>query len=79
VNRIGSLFERLALDERLLAVGYCDEHGALQFVGTAMPPDITCQTVARTERESFSTIRSTSRPIIASSRSPVVRCEGILF
>jgi trehalose 6-phosphate synthase len=66
-DRIGSLFERLALDERLLAVGFCDETGALRFGGNAMPADVTCQSVARTDRESFSTIRSTSRPVIVAS------------
>jgi hypothetical protein len=66
-NRIGSLFERLASDERLLAVGFCDEPGALRFGGNAMPHDVTCQTVARTDRASFSTIRSTTRPIIVAS------------
>ena len=57
-TRIGSLFDRLALDERLRAVGFCNSDGVLLYRSKLMPPDFSCEKVARSTRDSFSTIES---------------------
>jgi trehalose 6-phosphate synthase len=65
--RIERLFERLALDERLHAVGFCDSIGALPYSSKSMPSNFSCQKVARTNRESFSTIELSQRPLNVAS------------
>ncbi len=36
------LLDRVTEDERLLAIGFCDEHDSLQFHSSAFPTDIDC-------------------------------------
>lgn len=42
-KKIVALFDRMALDEQLLAVGFCDQTGALLYKTKAMPPSFTCK------------------------------------
>jgi trehalose 6-phosphate synthase len=63
-SRIDDLFARLALDERLLAVGFCAEDNMLRYRSKLMPADFSCKKVARTQRESFSTIESDGRTLV---------------
>jgi trehalose 6-phosphate synthase len=65
--RIERLFERLALDERLNAVGFCDGAGILLYRSKSMPLNFSCQKVARTNRESFSTIELSQHPLSVAS------------
>ena len=65
--QIGALFEQLALDERLLAIGFCDNNAVLRHSNKVMPADFSCQQVARSDQESFSTIQSAGRPTVAGS------------
>jgi trehalose 6-phosphate synthase len=50
------LFELLAEDERLMAMGYCREDGRLEHATRRMPGIATCASVARTKMNTFSTI-----------------------
>ncbi len=48
-TQIDNLFERLALDERLRAVGFCSSDGVLLYHSKLMPADFSCQKVARSK------------------------------
>ena len=65
--QIDDLFGRLALDERLLAVGLCDREGSLRNRSKLMPADFSCEKVARTASASFSAIVSDERRLVAGS------------
>jgi trehalose-6-phosphate synthase len=65
--QIDNLFDRLALDERLLAVGFCDREGTLLYRSKLMPAEFSCEKVARTARPSFSAIVSDERSLVAGS------------
>ncbi len=52
---LASVLDRVALDERILAVGICGEKGPPQFPSKLMPVTFTCEKVARSETKSFST------------------------
>jgi trehalose 6-phosphate synthase len=49
-------FERLAEDERLLALGFCAETGELKHATRLMPKSLTCTSVSRTRTDTFMTI-----------------------
>jgi len=61
--RLSIIFENVARDDRILAVGLCDEGGRLQNPTKLMPATFSCDKVARSEAESFSTIVSDGRRI----------------
>jgi trehalose 6-phosphate synthase len=65
-DQIARLFERIASDERVLAIGYCDGEQLL-FPSRNMPPTFACEKAARSETESFSTITNQDRNILVSS------------
>ena len=64
VSRLSAIFENVALDDRILAVGLCDESGRLINPTKLMPATFSCDKVARSEAESFSTIVNDGRPIL---------------
>jgi trehalose 6-phosphate synthase len=61
--RLSIIFENVALDDRILAVGLCNEAGRLQNPTKLMPATFSCDKVARSEAESFSTIINDGRRI----------------
>ena len=63
-SRLSAIFESVALDERILAVGLCDEGGRLLNPTKLMPTTFSCDKVARSEAESFSTIINDGRRIL---------------
>jgi trehalose 6-phosphate synthase len=65
--QIDRLFARVALDERLLAVAFCDSNSALRHRSKLLPATFSCRKVARTSRASFSTIASDGRKLVAGS------------
>lgn len=65
MQRLAAIFENVALDDRILAVGLCDEAGQLRNPTKLMPSTFSCDKVARSEAESFSTIISDGRRILA--------------
>lgn len=55
-ERLSSILAGVAEDDRVLAVGVCDEGGNMQGVTAMMPEDFSCENAARSEAESFSNI-----------------------
>ena len=49
-------FDRIAEDERLLALGFCSEAGLLENATKRMPSNIRCNSVARTKTDTFATV-----------------------
>jgi trehalose 6-phosphate synthase len=49
-------FERLAEDERLVALGFCTESGELKHATRLMPKSFACGDLARTKRDTFVTL-----------------------
>lgn len=64
LNRLDSIFEGVALDERILAVGLCNDAGELVKPTRLMPKTFSCEKVARSESESFSSIINDGRRIL---------------
>jgi trehalose 6-phosphate synthase len=66
-SQIDNLFGRLALDGRLLAVGFCDRNGSLLYRSKLMPANFSCEKVARAAGPSFSAIVSDERSLVVGS------------
>ena len=64
---IVALFERMALDEELLAVGYCDNQGMLLYQTKEMPKSFTCKEATLGKTPSFSTLRLGRQRLLVSS------------
>jgi trehalose 6-phosphate synthase len=58
------LFDRIASDERLLAIGFCDQRQGLRPASKQMPASFNCEKAARSDDESFSTVTSEGRDIL---------------
>jgi hypothetical protein len=65
--QIDDLFDHLALDERLPAVGFCDLEGSLRYRSRVMPANFSCEKVVRTANTSFSAIGSDERRFLVGS------------
>lgn len=65
--QIDSLFERLALDERLVAVGFCDSGGALLHRSKLFPRSLSCGSITAGPVSRFSTIVENKRKIVVGS------------
>jgi trehalose 6-phosphate synthase len=65
--RLSLLFERVALDKRILAVGFCNGAGALMAESREMPASFSCEKIARSEKESFSNITTGGRQILVAT------------
>lgn len=63
-DAIAALFVSVAQDEKVLAVGFCDERGTLRFPTKLMPTTFSCEKVARTETESFSSFQADGHDLI---------------
>lgn len=57
-----SYFDRLAEDERLLALGYCTAQGELRYATKQFPATITCADVTHVKADSFDTTTGDGRP-----------------
>jgi trehalose 6-phosphate synthase len=74
------LFESVAQNEGVLAAGFCDEAGRLQFPTKRMPPGFSCQQVARSETQSFSSLFIGGRQmVVASFPVPAPGAKGHLI
>jgi len=62
--RLISVLKSATQDERILAVGLCDEDGVLQDETELMPRDFSCDNVARADAESFSSIVEDGRRVL---------------
>src|SRR5487761_2225692 len=74
--KIVALFERMALDERLLAVGYCDEQGRLLYTTREMPNRFTCAQTTLKNTPAFSDLRFGRLRLFVSSFPVVTRNGG---
>jgi trehalose 6-phosphate synthase len=72
---LSTLFERVALDKRILAAGYCDASGVLIAQSPEMPASFSCEKIARADAESFSSIRVDARKILVAA-FPMVANSG---
>jgi trehalose 6-phosphate synthase len=70
-----TLFERIAEDERVLALGFCSEAGQLQFATKRMPGSIDCGRVGRTKTDAFTTASDAGHPILVGA-FPVTSSTG---
>ena len=60
-------FERLAGDERLLALGFCRDDGRLQHATKQMPKNIRCESVARAKTHTSATIRDGAQRLLVAA------------
>ena len=51
-------FEYLAEDEKLVALGFCDEAGKLHYATKLLPESLKCEELPREKVESFDTLRT---------------------
>jgi len=66
-ERLGSIFNSVAQDDRVLAVGLCDASGKLRESTPLMPQTFSCEKAARSEGESFSSIVNDGRRVLVSA------------
>src|SRR5262245_43185719 len=59
-GRLTSYFEHLAEDEKLIALGLCDESGKLTNATKLLPKTLKCEDLPQGAGESFSTLRTDS-------------------
>ena len=65
--KIVALFERMALDERLLAVGFCDDNGNLRYATEMMPKTFRCKEATLKATPGFSDLWLDHHRLIVSS------------
>ena len=64
---LAALFEQLTEDEKLLAIGYCDDGGKLRYSTKLMPAAFSCFSLARGDVGTFSTMESDGHRILVAS------------
>lgn len=74
-DRLADLFKRVALDKKILAVGFCDPAGSLIAPTPEMPTTFSCEKSAKSESESFTSITSGGRRILVAA-FPVQSSRG---
>ena len=60
-------FERLAGDERFLALGFCGEDGRLQYATKQMPRSVRCESVARAKTHTSAAIRAGAQRLLVAA------------
>ncbi len=70
---IEGVFARVAKDERVLAMGFCDETGLLRFQTKLMPSNFSCKKVARSETASFSSFYQNGAQFVVGAFPVAVR------
>ena len=65
--KIVALFERMALDEQLLAVVYCDDQGTLLYKTKMTPSGFMCKDATRLSTPTFATLHKGRLRLLASS------------
>ncbi len=75
VADIGTLFEGMTADEKLLAVGYCDAQGKLLFPTKLMPSTFSCPSIPRGKEAAYSTFESDGNRMLVAS-FPVPEGDG---
>ena len=60
-SAVSKLFDRLADDERLVGIMYCDDNDNLLIETKSLGKDVACKALARSDRPNFSTINHSGR------------------
>ena len=60
-------FERLAEDERILALGFCSDKGQLLHATKLLPKAVTCASIKRDKSDTFATVANDGKRIHVSS------------
>lgn len=76
---LSTLFARVALDQRILAAGYCDASGVLIADSPEMPTSFSCDKIARADTESFSSVQVDARKILVAAFPIVVKSGRSYF
>jgi trehalose 6-phosphate synthase len=63
-EQISKLFEGVASDPRIIAAAYCENGGPPKFASKLMPSSLTCDNIARSEGETFSTLDANGRRML---------------
>lgn len=66
-QRLSSILEGVAADDRVLAVGVCDAEGVMRGATSQMPVEFTCENAARSDAESFSRILYNRRRVFVAT------------
>ncbi|HJZ32827.1 MAG TPA: trehalose-6-phosphate synthase [Hyphomicrobiaceae bacterium] len=66
-SNLVALFNRIAEDERLMALGFCSEAGQLQHATKRLPPSVDCSSVARTKSDTFATVFDDGHRLLVSA------------
>ncbi len=56
-------FERLAEDERILALGFCTDQGQLRYATKLLPKPVTCKTIKQDKSDTFAIISDAGKRI----------------
>ena len=59
-------FEHIAQDEKLVALGYCDDSGTLRYATERLPKTLKCEDLPQDAVESFSTLSANDRHYLVS-------------
>ena len=59
-------FEHIAQDEKLVALGYCDNSGTLRYATERLPKTLKCEDLPQDAVESFSTLSANDRHYLVS-------------
>src|SRR5262245_59393952 len=62
-----TLFNRIAEDERLLAMAFCSEDGQLLHASKRLPASVDCASVARTPHDTLATVYDAERRLLVSA------------
>jgi trehalose 6-phosphate synthase len=73
--RLDTILQGVAQDERILAVGLCDESGSMRAATLLMPQTFSCQQVARADAESYSTFSTNGRRVLVGAFPITTRDE----
>lgn len=74
-KKVESLFDRMALDEQLLAVGFCDQQAVLLYKSKQMPKGFACKQATLRKTPAFSTLHLGRQSLLLSS-FPVVASDA---
>jgi trehalose 6-phosphate synthase len=66
-SAINELFDQVALDERVLAVGFCDTEGRMLFKSSLMPEAFSCKGVTSEEKGRFFIFGRGAWPVLVGS------------
>lgn len=75
-SRLDSIFEGVARDERILAVGLCDQRGVLHNPTKQMPRVFSCSEAVGSHREGFSEIAARKGRVLVASFPIVIRDQA---